>query len=249
MNRVYPDLAALSRAAAELFAAEARRAVATHSRFVVLLAGGETPGGTYRFLATNPLRDQVPWSAVHVFWGDERCVPGDDPRSNQWMARRTLLDHVPVPAAHIHPIYCDSSPLEAAAAYEELLCAFFTGGPPRFDLVFLGLGANGHTASLFPGTAALDERQRWAVEVYVAEEGLHRVTLTASVINQSTLVVFLVAGEGKAAVLREVLEGKPDPHLLPARLINPESGELLWLVDRAAARLLHGSAGDDGFTG
>lgn len=238
MIRVFPDLAAASRAAAELFAAEACRAVAAHGRFTVLLAGGETPRSAYEILAEPPLREQVPWEAVHVFWGDERCVPDDDPRSNARMARIALLDHVPVPAEQIHPIRCDRSPREGAAAYEELLRAFFAGGPPRFDLVFLGLGGNGHTASLFPGTPVLDERKRWSGEVYVAEDRLHRVTLTAPVINRAALVAFLVTGEGKAAVLKEVLEGSADPHRLPARLISPGDGELLWLVDRAAARLL-----------
>lgn len=242
MIRVYPDMEALSRAAAELFAVEARRAEAERGRFAVLLAGGETPRRCYEILAEAPLRDRIPWGTVHVFWGDERCVPGDDPRSNAAMARRTLLDRVPVPATQIHPIPCGSFPREAAAAYEELLRAFFGGGPPRFDLVFLGLGENGHTASLFPGTAALEERERWVAEVYVAEEGLQRVTLTAPAINQAALVAFLAAGEGKAAVLREVLEGNTDLRLLPARLIRPAHGKILWLVDRAAARLLRREA-------
>jgi 6-phosphogluconolactonase len=236
--RVYADREAMSRGAAELFADEARRAVSARGRFIVLLAGGETPRRCYEILAEAPLRDRIPWDAVHVFWGDERCVPADDPRSNAAMARRALLDHVPVPAAQVHPIACADAPREGAAQYEELLRAFFAAGPPRFDLVFLGLGENGHTASLFPGTSVLDEQKRWAAEVYVAEEGLHRVTLAAPVINQAALIAFMAAGEGKAAVLREVLEGTPDPHRIPARLIRPADGELLWLVDRAAARLL-----------
>jgi 6-phosphogluconolactonase len=236
--RIYPDIEALSRAAAELFAIEARRAESERGRFAVLLAGGETPRRCYELLAEAPVRDRVPWDAVHVFWGDERCVPANDRRSNAAMARRALLDHVPVPEAQIHPISCAGAPREGAAKYEGLLRAFFGGGPPRFDLVFLGLGENGHTASLFPGTAVLEEQERWVAEVHVAEEGLHRVTLTAPAINQAALVAFLAAGEEKAAVLREALEGNTDPRLLPARLIRPVNGELLWLVDRAAARLL-----------
>jgi len=229
---------ALSRAAAELFADEARRAVAERGRFAVLLAGGETPRRCYEILAEAPLRDLIPWDAVHVFWGDERCVPADDPRSNAAMVHRALLDHAPVPEAQVHPITCAGAPREGAAKYEKLLRVFFGDGPPRFDLVFLGLGENGHTASLFPGTAVLEERQRWVAEVYVAEEGLHRVTLTAPVINQAALVSFLAPGEGKAEVLREVLEGNADPRILPARLISPADGKFIWLVDRAAARLL-----------
>lgn len=242
MIRVYADREAMSQAVAELFAAEARRAVAEHGRFVVLLAGGETPRRCYEILAEAPLRDRIPWDAVHVFWGDERCVPADDLRSNAAMARRALLDHVSVPEAQVHPITCAGAPREGAAKYEDLLRAFFGGGPPRFDMVFLGLGENGHTASLFPGAAVLEERQRWVAEVNVAEEGLYRVTLTAPVINQAALVAFLAAGEGKAAVLKEVLEGTADPRILPARLIRPADGKLLWLVDRAATRLLHHAA-------
>jgi len=240
--RVYADQEALSRAAAELFADKACRAVSERGRFIVLLAGGETPRRCYEILAEAPVRDLIPWDAVHVFWGDERCVPDDDPRSNAAMARRALLDHVPIPASQIHPITCAGAPREGAAKYGRLLRAYFGGGPPRFDLVFLGLGENGHTASLFPGTAVLEERQRWVAEVYVAEERLHRVTLTAPAINQAALVAFLAAGERKAEVLREVLEGTPDPHRIPARLISPADGKLLWLVDRAAARLLRHEA-------
>jgi 6-phosphogluconolactonase len=236
--KVYADREAMSWGAAELFAEEACRAVAARGRFIVLLAGGETPRRCYELLAEAPLRDRIPWDAVHVFWGDERCVPADDPRSNAAMARRALLDHVHVPEAQIYPISCAGTPREGAVAYERLLRCFFGADPPRFDLVFLGLGENGHTASLFPWTAVLDERELWAAEVYVAEEGLHRVTLTAPVINRAALVAFLAAGEGKAAVLKEVLEGTPDPHLIPARLISPADGKLLWLVDHAAARLL-----------
>ncbi|HLO27035.1 MAG TPA: 6-phosphogluconolactonase [Geobacteraceae bacterium] len=239
MIRVYADLEALSRAAAELFVLEAHRAVASRDRFVVLLAGGATPRRTYELLAAPPFGDRVPWPAVHIFWGDERCVPPDDRRSNASMTRRALLDHVPVPLEQIHPITCSGSPGGGAAEYEELLRDVFPSGVPGFDLVFLGLGENGHTASLFPGTPALDERERWVTEVYVAEEELHRVTLTVPIINQAALVIFLVAGAGKAQVLREVLEGEPAQRLLPAQLIRPVKGGLLWLVDREAASLLH----------
>ncbi len=238
MIRVYPDLEALSRGAAELFAAEAVRAVGTAGRFAVLLAGGETPRRCYEILAGPPFRDRIPWHGVHVFWGDERCVPGDDPRNNSRMARLALLDRVPVPVGQIHPISCDGAPREGAEGYERLLRAFFGNAPPRFDLAFLGLGANGHTASLFPGSPVLDEGERWAAEVEEADLSPPRVTLTAPVINRAGVVAFLVAGAEKAAVLKEVLEGDPDPRRLPARLIRPSEGELLWLVDREAARLL-----------
>ncbi|MDA8412558.1 MAG: 6-phosphogluconolactonase [Desulfobacteraceae bacterium] len=238
MIRICEDAEALSQAAAELFAAEARRAVQERGRFTVALAGGGTPQGTYELLAREPYRDRVPWQNTHVFWGDERCVPADDPRSNAAMARRALLDHVPVPPEQVHPMLCDRSPREAAVAYEALLRGFFTAGGPRFDLILLGLGENGHTASLFPGTTVLEEQQRWVAEVYVAEEGLHRLTLTAPAINQAARVVFLVAGNSKAHILRTVVEGDRDCPGIPVRLINPLDGDLLWLADRAAAHLL-----------
>jgi 6-phosphogluconolactonase len=204
----------------------------------VLLAGGETPRRTYEILAGEPFRSRVPWSGGHVFWGDERCVPYEDPRSNAGNAKRLLLDQVFLPETQIHPIRCDISPRLAAAAYEKKLREFFACGTPRFDLVFLGLGADGHTASLLPKTAVLTERQRWGAEVFSAGEGLYRVSLTVPVINRAAVIVFLVSGTGKAVVVREVLEGRPDPHQVPAVLIKPDDGELFWLLDRAAARLL-----------
>lgn len=238
MIRVCPDLEALSLAAAGLFAAEARKAVQARGRFIVALAGGNTPKRTYELLAQEPFREQMPWQKTHVFWADERCVPADDPRNNARMACKALLDHVPVPFEQVHPMVCDRSPNEAADGYEALLRDFFTAGRSRFDLVLLGLGENGHTASLFPGTSALDEQQRWVADVYLPEEGLHRLTLTAAAINQAALVVFLVSGNAKAPILRKVLEDALGPEGIPARLIKPAHGELLWLVDRDAARLL-----------
>jgi 6-phosphogluconolactonase len=238
MIRIYHDSEALSLAAAELFAAEARQAVQARGRFTIALAGGRTPRRTYELLAQDPFRDLVPWQKTHIFWGDERCVPADDPRNNALMARQTLLDHVPIPPEQVHPMVCDQSPQQAAVGYEALLRDFFHDSQPRFDLVVLGLGENGHTASLFPGTPVLEEQQRWVAEVYVAEEGLHRLTLTAAAINQAALVVFLVSGLSKAPILRNVLKEAQDPRSIPARLIKPVDGGLLWLVDRDAARQL-----------
>ncbi|MDD2582204.1 MAG: 6-phosphogluconolactonase [Desulfuromonadaceae bacterium] len=238
MIRVCPDLEALSLAAAELFVAEAQQAVRDRGKFVVALAGGNTPHRTYELLARQPFREQIPWQNTHFFWGDERCVPAEDQRSNARMAHQTLLDHVPVPSGQVHPMVCNSSPQEAAAEYEALLVGFFAAGSPRFDLVLLGLGENGHTASLFPGTSALDEQKRWVTEVSVAEEGLRRLSLTAPAINQAALVVFLVSGYAKAPILRKVLENTRAPDGIPARMIKPVDGRLLWLVDRDAASLL-----------
>ncbi|MDD2310127.1 MAG: 6-phosphogluconolactonase [Desulfuromonadaceae bacterium] len=238
MIRICADAEALSFAAADLFAAEAWQAVQARGRFTVALSGGSTPRRTYELLGQEPFRDQIPWQNTHFFWGDERCVPANDLRNNARMAHQTLLDHVHVPSEQIHPMICNSSPQKAATKYEELLCNFFSSGPPRFDLVLLGLGDNGHTASLFPGTSALGEQQRWVAEVYVAEEGLYRLTLTAAAINQAALVVFLVSGLGKSSILRKVFEDTDDPKSIPATLIKPVNGNLLWLVDRDAARFI-----------
>jgi 6-phosphogluconolactonase len=238
MIQVYADLESLSQAAAHLFVERSRQAVRSEGRFSVALSGGHTPERTYQLLAQQPLRSQVPWPDVHVFWGDERCVPPDDPLSNARMARRTLLDQLPIPAAQIHPIPCTQNPRQAAEAYEALLRGFFADDPPRFSLVYLGLGENGHTASLFPGTPAVQERERWVVAVNLTEQGMWRITLTAPLINQAAAIAFLVAGATKAEVLRRVLEGPFEPESLPAQLIQPESGTPIWLVDRQAAKEL-----------
>jgi 6-phosphogluconolactonase len=234
MIKVYPDLESLSQAAASLVVDQANLAVAARGRFSVALSGGATPRRTYELLAAPLLRDQAPWDRVHVFWGDERCVPLNDPRSNARMAREAWLDHVPIPAGQIHPLNCAQSPAAAAQHYEAQLRQCLADQPPRLDLVLLGLGANGHTASLFPDTPVLDEATRWAASVYVKDQDMYRVTLTAPFINQARLVVFLVAGGAKAAVLQEVLYGPRDPKRLPAQLIQPQTGEILWLTDLAA---------------
>lgn len=243
MIRVYPDYELLSQAAAEFFVAQARSAIEERDAFFVCLSGGNTPRRAYQILTDPRHRDQVDWQKVHVFWGDERCVPPDDPKSNERMAWRALLDHVPIPSGQVYPIRCADSPQMAAQKYETLLHARFGPGETAFDLIFLGLGENGHTASLFPDTAALEEQKNWVAAVYVREQDLYRVTLTAPVINMAKKIVFLVSGEDKAAVLKEVLEGPSNPFHLPAQLIKPADGELIWLVDNKAGRLLRDAQG------
>jgi len=238
MIAVYDDSEALSQAVANLFAEEARRAVEARGRFLVLLSGGETPRRSYELLAQEPLRSTIPWRAVHLFWGDERWVPQNDPRSNFGMVRRAFLDRVPLGEEQIHAVPYENSPHESALRYERMLRSFFDVAPPRFDLVLLGLGEDGHTASLFPGSAVLDEWYRWVCEVYVAEQDLYRVTTTALLINQAALVAFVVAGGAKAAILSRVLEGGSDPKQTPALLIEPAQGRLLWLADRDASRFI-----------
>jgi len=238
MIEVYPDPESLSRAAAALLVEQANLAVAARGRFSVALAGGATPRRTYELLAAPPLADQAPWDRVHIFWGDERCVPLSDPRSNARMAQAAWLDRVPIPGHQIHPIHCGLDPAAAAWQYEAQLREFFGGQPPILDLVLLGLGQDGHTASLFPGPPVLKEAERWAAAIYVAAQDLYRVTLTAPLINQAAAVVFLVTGDAKAGTLREVLHGPRDPARLPAQLIQPHPGKLLWLADLAAAASL-----------
>lgn len=235
---LYDNYAALSDAAAGIFVQQARQAAQVKGWCSVVLAGGHTPQRTYQLLAQPRHRDRIPWGQIHIFWGDERCVTPEDPRSNARTAHQALLARVPIPPSQIHPIPCSQSPRRGAEQYEGLLQAFFGDQPPHFDLVLLGLGENGHTASLFPGTPVLEEQERWVASVHVAEQDMDRVTLTAPLINQAAVVAFLVSGVNKAAVLREVLEGPSDPNRLPAQLIQPADGALHWLLDREAASLL-----------
>lgn len=236
MPEIFPDLEALSQAAAALLAAQAREALAARGLFVAALAGGSTPARTYELLAHLPLKDRVEWDRVQLFWGDERCVAPDDPRSNYRSARQALLDRVPLPPENVHPIFCHGDAEAAARGYEELLRRQFAGAGAGFDLALLGLGADGHTASLFPGL--VPPPGRWVWPVRRMGEDFWRITLTPEVLNRSRLVVFLVSGRDKAAALKAVLEGDPDFPSPPARLIRPSVGEVRWLADRRAAGLL-----------
>ncbi len=236
--RIYEDAEALSRAGAELFAERAGAAVAEHRRFVVLLAGGSTPRRAYQLLAESPLVSRVPWTDCHFFWGDERCLPSGHELRNETMVRRALLDHLPVPPSQIHPIRYHQKPEQAAIDYGAELQRFFAGQPPRFDLILLGLGDDGHTASLLPGSDALYEQVQWTAVTRRPEEPFSRVTLTAPLLNQGASTVFLVGGRGKAAVLHSLLNATNVAPSLPAQLIRPQQGELLWLVDREAASQL-----------
>ncbi len=223
----------LASTAAETFVEQAKGAIEEFGRFTVALAGGSTPKRAYDILATQH-HDTLDWNKVHAFFGDERIVPPDHEDSNYRMAQDTLLSHVPI--GSVHRMRGELDPSEAAALYEKDLEAFF-GGPPRFDLVLLGIGEDGHTASLFPGTPALDVRDRWAVENPVEKLGTTRITLTVPAINAAKRVVFLVAGEGKAKALKEILEVDAEPRDCPAKLIRPV-GKLIWMSDAAAASSL-----------
>jgi len=237
--RVYETAEDVAAAAARRFAELAGEAVAARGLFAVALAGGTTPRRVYELLASDGLRGRVNWPRVHVFFGDERMVPPDDAESNFRMARESLLGRVSIPAENVHRIEGRGDAAANAARYEEELRGLFgDAGWPRFDLVLLGMGDDGHTASLFPATAALDAGRAWVAANRVERLGAWRVTLTAPAINAARHVIFLVNGAGKAARLREVLRGGRDPRRLPAQLIRPADGTLEWFVDRAAAAML-----------
>ena len=242
---IVADARALSWAAAEEFVRQARDAVRSQGIFTVALSGGSTPKSLYALLArecAESFRAQVPWDKMHVFWGDERHVPPDHPDSNYHMAHEAMLAKVSLPAAHVHRIKTEHPDArQAADAYEQDLRTFFRLAPtqlPRFDVVLLGMGPDGHTASLFPGTGAVHEQTRLAVAPWVAQFHTYRVTLTPPVLNNAACVIFLVSGADKAATLRAVLEGDDQPDRFPSQAIRPTQGRLLWLVDRAAAGLL-----------
>ena len=243
---VLPTAALAAEAAARRFVAAANDAIRARGTFVVALSGGSTPRSMYAHLAAEPDASGVNWSRVQVLWGDERCVPPDHAASNYRMAREALLDHVPIPAANVHRIRGEDDPAEAATVYERVIRDVLRTplGPPRdapgarIDLVLLGLGEDGHTASLFPGTAALHDTRCWVRAEHVQRLAMWRITLTPVIINAAAEVAFLVSGVAKAAILQQVLEGPRRPYELPAQLIAPTAGRVRWFVDAPAAAAL-----------
>ena len=234
--RIFRDLERLSRHAANLFVAASNRAILERDRFLVALNGGSTPARLFQLLAAD-YRDQITWSRVQVFWGDERCVPPADTGSNYHQAYETLLSHVPLPESNIHRVQGELEPGAAAKAYQETLRAF-ADRPlefPRFDLVYLGMGEDGHTASLFPGSTVPANEPVIAVTANYQDRPANRITLTQPVFNQARRVVFMATGEKKANTLAEVLSDRYNPELYPAQRIDPKDGQLIWLVDEAAA--------------
>lgn len=231
-----PDLPALYRAGAAEFSRCAREAISARGRFAVALSGGSTPKGVYSLLAQS---NDLPWDQVHFFFGDERHVPPDHPDSNYRMANESLLSRITAPAANIHRMAAELDAGHAATQYEADLRKFFGPQPdgwPRFDLIMLGMGPDGHTASLFPGSAALNENSRWVVANWVEKFQTQRLTFTFPVINHAAEVMFLVAGDDKSQVLKEALQGNSAAY--PCQQVKPIHGRLLWILDKAAARLL-----------
>jgi 6-phosphogluconolactonase len=230
MIESFPTPERLADAVARHIVARAAEAISATGRFTLALSGGSTPRAAYSRLATGN------WRLVHVLWGDERCVPPDDPRSNYRMAKEALLDRVPIPGQQIHRIRGEDDPAKAAAEYERVLRALLGSEGP--DLVLLGLGEDGHTASLFPGQAAVHETARWVVAVPAPDATMWRITLTPAVLNAARNVTFVVSGANKAARLEQVLRGPYTPDVLPAQAIRPVEGRLTWMVDEAAASRL-----------
>lgn len=241
--RVEPDPQSLARLAAQHLVEQAEQAIAARGVARIAISGGSTPQATFALLAdpAQPWRTRINWSKLDLWWVDERCVPPDHPDSNYGMTRKAMLDHVPLTPAQIHRIQGELEPEAAAARYEsELRNSFRLEGAelPRFDVIQLGMGSNGHTASLFPHTSALYELSRLAVSNHVDAKETWRVTLTSPVLNRASHVFFLIAAGDKAQVLKEVFTGPRDPDRLPSQLIKPAGGILTLLLDRAAAASL-----------
>lgn len=243
--RVYPDAGQVALSAAEHWVLHAARSQAARGGFSVALSGGATPKKLHELIASAPYRDRVDWGHIEIFFGDERAVPPDHPDSNYRMARETLLDRVPILEERVHRMQGEPADLAAEARrYSRLLEERLerTGeGVPILDLVFLGMGGDGHTASLFPGTAALSERREHVVANDVPQLSTRRLTLTFPVLNAARSVVFLVTGEGKAERVAEIFEVRPGAPAFPAGRVRPNPGELLWLLDAAACSRLSGA--------
>ena len=237
--RIFKDIEGLSREAANLFVGQAEDSIKHRDRFLVALNGGSTPTRLFQLLGTE-YREKVNWGKVHVFWGDERCVPPDAPGSNYRQAQEALLSHVPIPEVNIHRVKGELDPVEASKDYAHVLKEFSTAPFEfsRFDLVYLGMGEDGHTASLFPGSPVDVSEPTLPVTAQYQDRPADRVTLTQLVLNQARIVAFMATGEKKAVTLAEVLSDRYNPELYPAQRIEPKDGKLIWLVDEdAAARL------------
>jgi 6-phosphogluconolactonase len=238
---ICPDRHALSQQAAEYIVRIANESIALHGRFTFALTGGTTPGELYGLLGNEPYRSQINWQLGHVFWGDERCVPLENPDSNFHLAQEVLLNKISIPESQIHPMPADLPDREAASqAYTvEMQHAFRTSGTPSFDLIHLGMGPEGHTASLFPHQASLHEKQRLVMPVSVPKPPPDRLTFTPPLLNAARNVLFLVTGSEKADALQAVLEGEYQPEEYPAQIVRPTNGEVVWMLDKDVAKNLH----------
>ena len=234
----YKNADALSQGVAEWMSEYIRRVLMEKDRFTLALSGGSTPQKLHKVLASSPFKESIDWSKIHFFWGDERAVPFDDERNNAKMAFDSLLNYVPVKKEQIHLMRTDIEPEAAAREYEAILHEYFDGAEKTFDLVLLGMGDDGHTLSLFPGTEIIHENHAWTKSFYLTPQSMYRISLTAPVVNLSFAVAFLVTGKNKAETLRQVLNGSFQPETFPSQLIKPSKGELHWFMDEDAAAAL-----------
>jgi 6-phosphogluconolactonase len=228
----------LSQQAAGWICAYIEKVLKKQDRFTIVLSGGSTPKKLYQLLASDKFRNKIDWSKIHFFWGDERCVPFTDERNNARMAFENLLNLVDAVKESIHIIQTDIQPEASATEYEKLLHKYFPDSNHTFDLVLLGMGDNAHTLSLFPGYDIVQEKEKWVRSLYVEEQKIHRITLTAPVVNAAGCIAFLVSGTDKSVALNHVLSDEYEPDLYPAQVIRPYKGGLFWWVDEAAAEKL-----------
>jgi 6-phosphogluconolactonase len=235
MIQIYNNTEEINITAADLFVASAQKAIAEKGKFTAVLTGGSSPAGIYKLLASDHYKNKIDWSNVFIFWGDERWVPLNDDLSNAKMSYAALLSHVPIPKANIFEMYAAGvTPEDYAVTYEESIRKVL-GNEGKFDLILLGMGDDGHTASLFPGQEVLNEQDKWVSAYYLEPQKMHRITLTAPLINKAEKIVVVAFGEKKAPALKEVTTGTYNPETYPMQLIKPVSGELLFLVDKNAA--------------
>lgn len=230
---ILPDIDAISHEAAGIFIYLSKECIASRGRFAVALSGGSTPKKLYALLASDRYRDNAEWGKIHFFWVDERCVPKESESSNFRVAFDHLISRIAIPDGNIHRMKGEYGPEKAAQDYEDELKNFFGAGLPVFDLILLGMGEDGHTASLFPGSKSLDEKERLVIPVYT--EKMNRVTLTLPVLNNARHILFLVSGQSKMLVLNDILADNEKRKNCPAGLIYPVHGDLMWLIDEAAA--------------
>lgn len=238
MIKQFKNKAEIFATAAQLFVNEAKKNIDEKGFFSVALTGGSSPIDLHKLLATDTYKSQVDWSKIFVFWGDERWVPLDDNLSNAKMSYETLLNHVPIPKSNIFPMYKKGVDAEDYALTYERILREKIADDAGIDLIFLGMGDDGHTASLFPGTKVLHEKDKWVDAYFLVPQNMYRITLTAPFINRAEKIVVIAFGEKKAKALREVLQGDKNPELYPSQLLKPITGELLFLVDDEAATML-----------
>jgi len=236
----FRDNTALSHGAADWIVHQITDKLKDQEYFTLVLSGGNTPKALFELLGASPYKEKIPWTRLHIFWGDERAVPFTDSRNNAKMAFDTLLNHVPIPSDQIHIMKTDISPEQSAAQYSEILHRYFTEtkASPSFDLVLLGMGDDGHTLSLFPGTEVVHEDVEWTKAYYLKEQDMYRITLTKVIVNRADKILFLISGDAKSEALKQVIQGDPNPDKYPSQVIKPSSDGLFFFVDEAAAAKL-----------